>query len=103
MGMARTNAEFRWTPKMKLAGVDELDGVNLGVVFMQTDDLEVVIILTERQGQLWKKNISSVKVNQIWWLTGWVEASDRTPADAEGALPFDQQSIAENYISRRSL
>ena len=48
-----------------MAGVfDEWDGVKkVGMVFKKMDDSEGVIVMTERQGQIWKK-ISRVKIKK---------------------------------------
>lgn len=38
-------------------GFDELDGIKEGGELKEMDDPEIAIVLTERQGQIWKKNI----------------------------------------------
>ena len=43
----------------------ELKGAKV-VVFKEMNDLEVVTILTEKQGQIWGEKISRVKLNQTW-------------------------------------
>lgn len=36
-------------------GFDELDGIKEGGELKEMDDPEIAIVLTERQGQIWKK------------------------------------------------